>query len=236
MPVDKFDTDRLDEDYLATLPAPAQKLLRAARRLLIKKGFDALRWESIAREAGVQKSLIRYYFRDKAGLLRALLHLVSRDALLWLVEKAEALPQGPARIHAHVEGTRELTRNPQFLSFLDVLPHALRDQELRPPIAELYRWAREMNLRCFGVPVTQENVKDLEALASLFVAAADGIAIQAALDPDGYDPEPAFRKLEQATRLLLHLGDGDLSDICPLDPARSAEPAHPPAMKGESIT
>lgn len=191
------------EDYLQGLPQPAQKLLRAARRLLIRRGFDALRWESIAREAGVQRSLIRYYFGDKAGLLRALLRVLSQDALLWLVAQAEALPQGPARIHAHVAGTIKLTQNPQFLSFLDIVPQALRKEELRPPIAELYRWAREMNIRCFGVTVTQDNVKDLEALASLFVAAADGLAIQAALDPDGYDPAPAFEKLEQAARLVL---------------------------------
>lgn len=197
----------LSQDYLATIPPPAQKLLRAARRLLIRKGFGALSWESIAKEAGVQKSLIRYYFHDKAGLLRALLQVVSRDALAWLVDQAEALPQGPARIQAHVAATLELTRNPQFLSFLDIVPQALRQEELRPPMAELYRWAREMNVRCFGLPVTQDNVQDLEAVASLFMAATDGIAIQAALDPEGYDPVPAFNKLEQATRLLLHLQD-----------------------------
>lgn len=194
---------RIDEDYLATWPPRAQQLLRAARRLLVKKGFDALRWEAIAKEAGVQKSLIRYYFGDTTGLLRALLRLVSQDATLWLVDKVEAMPDGPARLRSLVYGSMELIKNAQYLAFLDILPHALRDDKLRGPIVELYRWWREMDMRCLGVTPTQDNVKELEAISSLVVAAVDGIAIQSALDPEGYDPAPAFAKLEQAIGLLL---------------------------------
>lgn len=201
--VNNQELQRIDEDYLATWPPRAQKLLRAARRLLVKKGFDALRWEAIANEAGVQKSLIRYYFGDTTGLLRALLRLVSQDATLWLVAKAGEMPEGRERLESLVSGAVELTQNPQYLAFLDILPHALRDEKLRAPIAELYRWAREMDMRCLGVPPNQDNVKELEAIASLFAAAVDGIAIQAALDPEGYDPAPAFTKLERAMMLLL---------------------------------
>jgi len=191
------------EDYLSTLPPSAQSLLRAARRLLIEQGFDALRWERIAKEAGVQKSLIRYYFKDKAGLISALLRVLEYDATVRLVQQSEALPAGAERILAHVQGTRELSRRPEFMSFFDVFPHALRDDELRTQIAELYRWYREMNLQGFGVASTPANRADLEATASLFLAAADGIAIQAALDPEEYDSGPAFAKLEHALELLL---------------------------------
>jgi AcrR family transcriptional regulator len=198
---DLADTPR--EDDLSSLPPRAQGLLRAARRLLIDQGFDALKWERIAQEAGEQKSLIRYYFKDTAGLISALLRVMAQDATLWLVARSEALPTGPERIHAHVTGTHELTRRPEFLSFFDVLPRALRDDRLRPQIAGLYRWYREMNQTCFGITPTPGDEDDLAALASLFLAAADGIAIQAALDPEGYDAGPVFAKLEQALRLLL---------------------------------
>jgi AcrR family transcriptional regulator len=191
------------EDYLSSLPPRAQNLLKAARRLLIDQGFDALKWERIAQEAGEQKSMIRYYFKDTAGLMSALLRVMAQDATLWLVARSDALPTGPERIHAHVTGTHELTRHPEFLSFFDVLPHALRNDRLRAQIAGLYRWYRQMNQTCFGVQPTPENEGDLYALASLFLAAADGIAIQAALDPEGYDAAPVFAKLEQALRLLL---------------------------------
>jgi hypothetical protein len=70
-------------------------------------------------------------------------------------------------------------------------------------LAEAYRSYRRMNEECLGVQPTPENSADLDALASLFSAAADGIAIQTALDPDGYDPAPAFAMLERAFRLLL---------------------------------
>jgi AcrR family transcriptional regulator len=215
--------DEMSESYLATLSPSAQKLLRAARRLLVRKGFDALRWEAIAREARVQKSMIRYYFGDTVGLLRALLRLVIQDATMWLVEQSEQLPEGPARIHAHLQGMKQLIRNPQFLSFFDIVPKAFRDEKLRPPMAELYRWVRDINLRCFGVPVNETNVKELEAVASLFVAASAGIAIQAALDPEGYDPEPAFRELEKALTFLLEEKTGGSIHQAP-PPGRSAAP------------
>jgi hypothetical protein len=41
------------------------------------------------------------------------------------------------------------------------------------------------------------------ALASLFSAAADGIAIQAALEPEAFDTSPVLAMLEKAFRLLL---------------------------------
>ncbi len=195
----------LSQDYLATIPPPAQKLLRAARRLLIRKGFGALSWESIAKEAGVQKSLIRYYFHDKAGLLRALLQVVSRDALAWLVDQAEALPQGPARIQAHVAATLELTRNPQFLSFLDIVPQALRQEELRPPMAELYRWARDERalLRPAGHARQRPGSGGRRAF---FMAATDGIAIQPHLIQRALRPCPRLQQTGTGTRrLLFHL-------------------------------
>jgi AcrR family transcriptional regulator len=190
------------QDFLSTLPPRAQNLLNAARRLLLDEGFASLTWERIAREAGEPKATIRYYFKDSAGLLSALLRVLSEDSMLWLVELSEALPTGPERIHAAVEGLRELTLQPWYMTTFEVVAHAVRDDALRDQVAEAYSWYRQMNQRCFGVAATPENADDLAALASLFSAVADGIAIQAALDP-GYDAAPVFAKVEQAFRVLL---------------------------------
>ena len=46
----------------------AQALVDAARRLLARGGYDALRLEAIAAESGQNKAMIRYWFGDKAGL------------------------------------------------------------------------------------------------------------------------------------------------------------------------
>jgi AcrR family transcriptional regulator len=203
------------------LPPGALALLEAAKRLLMDRGFDALRLEAIAREAGVNKAMIRYYFGDKAGLVAALVDLLLHDATEALVTSAEALPRGDARVHTHVLGTRRMMDAPEFMAFFDVLPHALRDEELRRRIADLYVWYREMNIRCLGgddsLPTSggNEGMSRDAALAALFVAAIDGLAIQAALAPEGFDLGACLAALEEAMRSLLdgHTGVDDADGL-----------------------
>jgi AcrR family transcriptional regulator len=52
-----------------------QLLISAARRRFAAEGFDRASLRSIAAEAGVDASLIRHYFGDKAGLLVATMQL-----------------------------------------------------------------------------------------------------------------------------------------------------------------
>ena len=48
--------------------ATEQKILQAARLIFVRDGFDGARMEDIAREAGVNKALLHYYFRSKQKL------------------------------------------------------------------------------------------------------------------------------------------------------------------------
>ncbi|HBF87364.1 MAG TPA: TetR/AcrR family transcriptional regulator [Bacteroidales bacterium] len=45
-----------------------QKILEAARKVFIQKGFDGARMQEIADEAGINKSLLHYYYRSKDKL------------------------------------------------------------------------------------------------------------------------------------------------------------------------
>ena len=166
-------------------------------------GFEALRLEAIAREAGVNKAMIRYYFGDKAGLVGALVDDLLHGATEGLVANAEALPRGEERVHAYIQSTRELMEMPGFMDFFDVLPHALRDDGLRARIAALYDWYREMNTRCFDLPGNGIDRRQTAAVAALVVAAVDGLAIQAALAPGGFDVTEPLAALEAAVGYLL---------------------------------
>ncbi len=52
-----------------------QRLIAVARRRFATEGFDRASLRAIAAEAGVDASLIRHYFGDKAGLLVATMQL-----------------------------------------------------------------------------------------------------------------------------------------------------------------
>lgn len=46
-------------------------ILEAAKRVFIRKGLDGARMQEIADEAGINKSLVHYYYRNKATLFEA---------------------------------------------------------------------------------------------------------------------------------------------------------------------
>ena len=66
-------------DPRATLHPTALKILEAAKRLLVSKGFEAITLEAIAAEAGVNKASTRYYFGNKAGLMGAIVDEIVLD-------------------------------------------------------------------------------------------------------------------------------------------------------------
>ena len=53
--------------------APRQRILDAALRLFSQKGFAAVGVREIAREAGVNLSMISYYYEGKVGILKAIM-------------------------------------------------------------------------------------------------------------------------------------------------------------------
>ena len=193
-------------DEQTELASSARALLDAAKRLLLEGGFDALRLERIAQEAGENKALIRYYFGDKAGLVAALVDDLVHEATIQLVEQSQCLPRGSERLRAHMAGVKSLLQEPAFTGFFDVLPHALRDPKLGAPIARLYRWYRDVNVTCFGGEESCSTPGEAAALAGVLVGAVDGLVIQMSLDPE-FDPEPSFAVLEKMIASVLTCGE-----------------------------
>lgn len=54
---------------------PRQRILDAAIRLFSQKGFAAVGVREIAREAGVNISMISYYYEGKVGILKAIMEM-----------------------------------------------------------------------------------------------------------------------------------------------------------------
>lgn len=48
-----------------------EKIYESARRIFILKGMDGARMQEIADEAGINKALLHYYFRNKENLFKA---------------------------------------------------------------------------------------------------------------------------------------------------------------------
>ena len=195
------------EDPMEALPPTAQRILAAAQRLLAAGGFEALKLSAIAREAGESKASIGYHFGNKAGLVTALVDSLAHDSNRGLIEETAAAPSSQARVRALIDGeTRIAADSESFQSFFEILPHALRDLDLRERVAALYDGYRETVLRCLDA-AGPEAATELRPFAVLMIAIVDGLAIQHGLDPDGADVGAATELWERLARPFLTAGD-----------------------------
>ena len=89
-----------------------ERILRAARREFVAKGFAGARVDAIARAASVNKRMLYHYFGDKEGLYRATLH----ESIATNLDLVAAAPSDPAdllpflleRVAKRVDGVRML--------------------------------------------------------------------------------------------------------------------------------
>jgi AcrR family transcriptional regulator len=179
------------EDPMEALPPTAQRILAAAQRLLAEGGFEALKLSAIAAEAGESKASIGYHFGNKDGLVTALVDSLAHEANRGLIDETTSVPAGEARVHALIDGESRIAADAEsFQSFFDVLPHALRDPDLRERVAALYDGYRETVLRCLDA-AGADAPAEMRPFAMLMIAIVDGLAIQHGLDPDGADVRAA---------------------------------------------
>jgi AcrR family transcriptional regulator len=185
-------------DPLTSLPATAQRILKAATRLLAERGFEAVTLENVAAEAGVNKASIRYNFGNKAGMLMAVVDALIHDECLRIVADTENVPE-EERLHVAMLGIRRMiTEADSFRGFFDILPHAFRDPELRERMFSLYVWWYQQNLRWLGLGGNKDAMDSdmLMGLAELIAAIPDGLSVQAGLNPDGFDLSRPLATLE----------------------------------------
>lgn len=91
----------------ATAPSNSRELLiQAAQKVFSKNGYEGTSTRDIAKEAGVNISLISYHFQGKEGLYGACLEEVSRSSLETVdrvLKKPTSLEDFKTRFHIFIE-------------------------------------------------------------------------------------------------------------------------------------
>ena len=190
------------EDPALKLSESAKRILDASKRLLLQGGFDALRLEAIAAEAERNKASIKYHFGNKDGLILALADSLDYEQCVGLANETSGT-SGEERLDRYITGqTRIAADSDGFLMFFDLLPHVIRDERLRTKLAATYDWYYRMNVEWLGLTdrVNAESREQFIALMALMVAVVDGLAIQNALQPRGFNLDMAFSMLESLLR------------------------------------
>lgn len=199
-------------DRAAASPRPlesekAKRIVDAMRESVAARGAAGSTFDHVAREAGVSRGLLHYYFGTKERLL---VEVVRRDSEIRLAALGASL--GDARtaddfIDAMVRSLEELIgRDPGFV----VLMHELftlsrRNAEIAGELATLSRVART-DLAASLRAKQDEGVVHLgdepEAVAGVLLALADGLALRILVEP-GLDPRPILAAAVAAARALI---------------------------------
>ncbi len=188
------------------LPPTARRILAAAMDILAERGYQELTVSAIVARAGCNRALVSYYFGSKAGLIATLVDTLFRGPDVGVVEHVAAEPPGPGRIRAFLDWQRSVSANRKINRMLfELVPQALRDPAVRERLAQEYRHYRGIDATCLAGTTRDLDDADLEALAAVSIAVVDGLGLQQALDPEGFDHEAAWRIWQRVVSEFLRL-------------------------------
>lgn len=180
-----------------------EELLAAARRLLEERGYAHITARDLVAASDTNLASIGYHFGSKAALLNAAIEASFKD---WAEQLAAYVMSEPAATpleRASATWVAALERMPErhsmLQAYVEALAQALRVPDLRAQLADHYQRARTMVATLvaasLGDDVDAEDPR-CRAVATLVIAACDGLALQSLLDPDGSpDPEDLSRGL-----------------------------------------
>jgi AcrR family transcriptional regulator len=187
----------------------AQRIIEAMRSSVGARGAAASTFDHVAREAGVSRGLLHYYFGTKEQLL---VEVVRQDCEI----RIEAMDARIARaqsvdeiVEALVAGLEDfIGGEPTLAVIYEMLSASRRSDDIRAELAELYRrWRAHLaeSLRAKEREGVVRLQGDPDSVASILFALGDGFGIQVVSDPD-WDREAAFGLGIMVARRLLGSG------------------------------
>jgi AcrR family transcriptional regulator len=164
-------------------------LLQAAKRLLVERGYAGATVRELAAAAGTNIAAVNYHFGSRQKLLnQAVLEFFLNwkdDVVAVDVDPdAEPLQQLAARSRPLIEGIP--AAQPVFIAALEAILEARRSPELHQLLVEHYREQRRRAVESVLASRLGRELpaRSLEIFASYVIAVADGLQLQALLDPD----------------------------------------------------
>jgi AcrR family transcriptional regulator len=185
----------------------ATRIVEAMRVSVAARGIAGATFDVVAREAGVSRGLLHYYFATKERLL---VEVVRRECDL-RIDRLEQAIGGAVTVDAVLAA---LVRSfEDFLGdgltsavmYYELLTLAQRNEEIATEIAELGRRLRSHMadaLRAKSQAGVIELRAEAEAIAAFLYALADGITLRRLSEPE-FDIAPVMEQSLQAARGLL---------------------------------
>jgi TetR/AcrR family fatty acid metabolism transcriptional regulator len=178
-------------------PEKVEAIISAAYTAIAKKGYAQVSMRDIAFEAGVNKSILHYYFKDKDELILQVFRSL-HDKFLEIIRRA-------ADLQANIEekftvGFREFRKFTEeepkwFIVTMELIIQLLRRPEGRKEVFSLYKEIKgSLADALLEAKKRGEFQVDLDEgiLASLIIAVVNGLALQFIVDSKATDFSKAY--------------------------------------------
>jgi AcrR family transcriptional regulator len=184
----------------------AQSIVSAMRQSVATRGAAGSTFDIVAREAGVSRGLLHYYFGSKERLLVEVVRLDCDTRIAALEERLEAAGSVDEIIESMVELLRAFVADeaPQAVLY-EMISASRHSEEIQAELGQLYeRWREHLAdaLRKKEQEGVVRLAADSSAVASFLFALGDGFGVQLMADPE-WDSGPAFELATDAARRLL---------------------------------
>lgn len=187
----------------------AGRILEAACDLIAAEGIDEVRIARVARRAGASTALVHHYFSTREELLeQALIHSFEQAGDERFRKPPEARETATEALRRAVGECLPLpgSQERQWVLWVELWLRAVREPELRPVAARLYRRYRAWMADLIRAGVESGEFPgdvDAGAVAGVAMALLDGAGVRALIDDPAMDVEAARRLV--ATRLAVEL-------------------------------
>jgi AcrR family transcriptional regulator len=185
----------------------ASLIVDAMRSSVAARGIAGSTFDHVAREAGVSRGLLHYYFGTKERLLVEVVRRESDVTLQQLERGVSGAESVDDVLAAMVQSFEEfIGEGPsRVVTFYEILTLAQRNQEIAAELAELGRQTRAHLgdlLRAKSEAGVLSLEADPDAAAGLLLALADGMTVRMLSEPE-LDIGPVMELAVGAARALL---------------------------------
>ena len=185
----------------------AQRIVEAMRSSVARRGIAGSTFEHVAREAGVSRGLLHYYFGTKEALL---VEVVRRDTEHRIARMDEPLANAGSVdellgiLVADLEDS--IQNDPGFWVLLfDLFTAGRRNPEIQREVGELFNRTRDHVAEILRAKQAEGVISprhDVNAVVALLFAMADGIALQVLSDPSRDHTDMITAGTEAARHIL----------------------------------
>jgi len=183
------------------------QLVKAAYRVVSRKGYYNFTIKDIAKESGLSSGLVHYYFKDKQDLLLNLLKEININIKSYLNNELVKTQNPLNKLIAYIDQAFSLAEKEEeyFYVLIDFWTQAKHNPRMRQANSRLLKSYRDECAAILeeGISIGMFREMDVAFTSTAIVSAIQGTIVQYILDNDAFNYETYTTKIKEYITSLI---------------------------------